>query len=143
MHGGERGLRIRQHPPKRRDKHDGTASRLAQNYRRESTRQGLQIDMACAYYFAVSFVINAFSWAGERFRVAAIAKRVHLLWLGVGTNKMKPIHNGLTAFNQVLDQTRIKHVFFQSPGTAHEWQTWRRDLNDFAPRLFQHSSRSA
>ena len=23
-----------------------------------------------------------------------------------------------------------------SPGTAHEWQTWRRDLNDFLPRLF-------
>jgi hypothetical protein len=27
-------------------------------------------------------------------------------------------------------------VFFSSPGTAHEWLTWRRDLNDFAPRLF-------
>jgi enterochelin esterase family protein len=24
-----------------------------------------------------------------------------------------------------------------SPGTDHEWQTWRRDLKDFAPRLFQ------
>jgi enterochelin esterase-like enzyme len=24
-----------------------------------------------------------------------------------------------------------------SPGTAHEWLTWRRDLNDFAPRLFR------
>jgi len=23
-----------------------------------------------------------------------------------------------------------------SPGTSHEWQTWRRDLKDFAPRLF-------
>jgi S-formylglutathione hydrolase FrmB len=27
-------------------------------------------------------------------------------------------------------------VYFESPGTAHEWQTWRRDLKDFAPRLF-------
>ena len=26
---------------------------------------------------------------------------------------------------------------FESPAPAHEWQTWRRDLNDFAPRLFR------
>ena len=25
----------------------------------------------------------------------------------------------------------------ESPGTAHEWLTWRRSLADFAPRLFQ------
>ena len=40
---------------------------------------------------------------------AAFAKRVHLLWVGVGT---------------------------ESPGTSHEWQTWRRGLNEFAPKLF-------
>jgi len=28
----------------------------------------------------------------------------------------------------------IGHVFYQSPGTAHEWLTWRRDSSDFAPR---------
>jgi enterochelin esterase-like enzyme len=28
-------------------------------------------------------------------------------------------------------------VYFESPGTAHEWLTWRRALNDFAPRLFK------
>jgi len=28
-------------------------------------------------------------------------------------------------------------VYFESNGTAHEWQTWRRDLNDFVPRLFR------
>lgn len=26
---------------------------------------------------------------------------------------------------------------FPLPGTSHEWLTWRRDLNDFAPRLFR------
>jgi hypothetical protein len=25
----------------------------------------------------------------------------------------------------------------ESQGTAHEWQTWRRDLHNFASRLFQ------
>jgi enterochelin esterase family protein len=25
----------------------------------------------------------------------------------------------------------------ESPGTAHEWLTWRRDLNEFLPGLFR------
>jgi enterochelin esterase-like enzyme len=28
-------------------------------------------------------------------------------------------------------------VYFESDGTAHEWQTWRRSLHGFAPLLFQ------
>ena len=35
-----------------------------------------------------------------------------------------------------LNEASIPHVFYESPGTDHEWQTWRRDLEDFAPRLF-------
>jgi enterochelin esterase family protein len=27
-------------------------------------------------------------------------------------------------------------VYHESQGTAHEWLTWRRALNEFAPRLF-------
>jgi S-formylglutathione hydrolase FrmB len=34
------------------------------------------------------------------------------------------------------DQAGIKHVFYESPATAHEWLTWRRDLSQFAPLLF-------
>lgn len=68
---------------------------------------------------------------------AAFAKRVHLLWLGVGTKEVEMIHRGLVAFQQDLVQAHIEHVFYQSPGTAHEWLTWRRDLNDFVPRLFR------
>lgn len=71
---------------------------------------------------------------------AAFAKRMHLLWLGVGTKEMAMIHRGLMAFQQDLVDAKIKHVFYQSPGTAHEWLTWRRDLNDFAPRLFNESA---
>ncbi len=65
------------------------------------------------------------------------AKRWHLLWLGAGTNEMAMIHRSLIAFNNDLNEAGIKHVFYQSPGTAHEWLTWRRDLNNFAPRLFR------
>ena len=37
----------------------------------------------------------------------------------------------------VMEKAGIKTVFYESPGTAHEWQTWRRSLNEFAPLLFQ------
>jgi len=68
---------------------------------------------------------------------AAFAKRVHLLWLGVGTAEPLMMLAGITKLHDELSAADIQHVFYQSPGTAHEWQTWRRDLNDFAPRLFQ------
>jgi enterochelin esterase-like enzyme len=41
---------------------------------------------------------------------------------------MKKIPNG---------EAKIQHLYYESPGTDHEWQTWRRDLKEFAPRLFQ------
>jgi enterochelin esterase family protein len=71
---------------------------------------------------------------------AAFAKRVHLLWLGVGTDEPANMHAGIERLHTSLTDANIKHVFYESPGTAHEWQTWRRDLKDFAPRLFQESS---
>ncbi len=68
---------------------------------------------------------------------AAFAKRVHLLWIGVGTEEPAQMRAGIQSFNKLLDDGKIKHVFYESPGTSHEWQTWRRDLKDFAPRLFK------
>ena len=32
---------------------------------------------------------------------------------------------------------RSKGVYYVSPDTAHEWQSWRRSLHQFAPLLFQ------
>ena len=67
---------------------------------------------------------------------AAFGKRVHLLWIGVGTNEPERMRTGLQRLHTSLLETNIQHVFYESPGTDHEWQTWRRDLKDFAPRLF-------
>ena len=67
---------------------------------------------------------------------AAFAKKVHLLWLGVGTQEPERMRSGILRLHTSLDEANIKHVFYESPGTDHEWQTWRRDLKDFAPRLF-------
>jgi enterochelin esterase-like enzyme len=70
----------------------------------------------------------------------AFARRVHVLWIGVGTNEPERMKTGLEGLHAALDEGKIKHIFYESPGTDHEWQTWRRDLKDFAPRLFQAGS---
>lgn len=71
---------------------------------------------------------------------AAFAKKVHLLWVGVGTKEPERMRAGLQRLHTSLLEANIQHVFYESPGTDHEWQTWRRDLKDFAPRLFQQAS---
>jgi enterochelin esterase family protein len=66
----------------------------------------------------------------------AFARQVKVLFISVGTAE-----GGMTAgsrtFHQALEKAGIAHVFYESPGTAHEWQTWRRSLHEFAPLLFQ------
>jgi enterochelin esterase family protein len=68
---------------------------------------------------------------------ADLNKRVKLFWLGMGTAEPNPFPGAIGAFRAMLDKAGIRYVYFESPGTAHEWLTWRRDLNDFAPRLFR------
>jgi len=68
---------------------------------------------------------------------AAFAKKVHVLWLGVGTAEPERMRDGVRKLHASLTEAGIAHVYQESPGTDHEWQTWRRNLNDFAPRLFR------
>jgi enterochelin esterase-like enzyme len=71
----------------------------------------------------------------------AFAKKVRLLWLGVGTEEPERMRDGLRGLHASLTEAKIPHVYWESPGTDHEWQTWRRDLKDFAPRLFKPAAR--
>lgn len=68
---------------------------------------------------------------------AAFAKKVHVLWLGVGSVEADRFLVAIRGLHTWLNDAGIKHVYVESPGTDHEWQTWRRALNDFAPRLFR------
>jgi enterochelin esterase-like enzyme len=72
---------------------------------------------------------------------AAFAKKVHVLWLGVGTAESERFLAGIRGLHEGLTAANIQHVYVESQGTDHEWQTWRRALKDFAPRLFQHQAR--
>lgn len=67
----------------------------------------------------------------------AFNQQVRLLWIGMGTAEPAPFPGAIGAFRAMLDKAGIRHTYFSSPGTAHEWQTWRRSLHDFAPRLFR------
>ena len=64
---------------------------------------------------------------------AAFNKRVKVLFVSTGSVEGPGVKN----FSDELTKAGIRNVYFESPGTAHEWLSWRRALNDFAPRLFQ------
>jgi len=64
---------------------------------------------------------------------AAFNKKVKVLFLGIGSVEGPGTKN----FSDELTKAGIHNVYFESPGTAHEWLTWRRCLNDFAPMLFR------
>jgi enterochelin esterase family protein len=68
---------------------------------------------------------------------AAFAKKVRVLWLGVGTEEPERMREGIRRLHASLESAGIAHVYVESQGTDHEWQTWRRNLHDFAPRLFR------
>ena len=63
-------------------------------------------------------------------------EKVKLMWFGAGS--------GETQFVKMVDDTKkkladlgIKSTSYISQGTFHEWHTWRRHLNEFAPLLFK------
>ena len=68
---------------------------------------------------------------------AAFAKKVHLLYFGVGTAEPDRFRNRIRGLHATLTEAGVAHVYWESPGTDHEWQTWRRNLKDFAARLFR------
>lgn len=64
---------------------------------------------------------------------AAFNAKVKLLFLSTGSVEGPRVKQ----FSEALTAAGIKNVYFESPGTAHEWLSWRRAFADFAPRLFQ------
>jgi enterochelin esterase family protein len=68
---------------------------------------------------------------------AALNKQLKVFWLGLGTKEPNPFPGSVGAFRRMLEKQRIKYMYYESPETAHEWLTWRRDLNEFAQRIFK------
>ncbi|HPR30578.1 MAG TPA: alpha/beta hydrolase-fold protein [Prolixibacteraceae bacterium] len=66
-----------------------------------------------------------------------VNEQLKVLWLGLGTKEPEPFPGSVGAFRKMLDKQGIKHVYYESPETAHEWQTWRRSLYQYAQLLFK------
>ena len=66
--------------------------------------------------------------------MAAFKQNVKVVFVSYGSRE-----NGAAgkAHVQSLQQAGIPSVYYESPETAHEWQSWRRSLYTFAPLLFQ------
>ncbi len=66
--------------------------------------------------------------------MAAFKKKVKAVFISYGSKE----GGAAVAKTNVesLQRAGIRGVYYESPETAHEWQTWRRSLQEFAPLLF-------
>ena len=80
--------------------------------------------------------------------LAAFKQKVKLVFVSYGSRELDPANrrNGTgrgpfggdpQANTEALKQAGVNTQFYVSPQTAHEWQSWRRSLYQFAPLLFQ------
>ena len=56
-------------------------------------------------------------------------------WKPASSNQPGKDHPKANA--EALKAAGLNSQFYVSPDTAHEWQTWRRSLREFAPMLFK------
>ena len=61
--------------------------------------------------------------------------KVKLVFMSYGS--VEGGSRGVKAAADTLNEAGIWSVSYVSPGTAHEWQSWRRSLYAFAPLLFR------
>ena len=61
--------------------------------------------------------------------------KVKLVFMSYGSRERGA--EGVKAAADALQQAGINAVSYVSPLTAHEWQSWRRSLHEFAPLLFK------
>ena len=67
---------------------------------------------------------------------AAFKQKVKVLFVSYGSKEAAGAATAKTN-HEALEKKGIKSTYYVSPDTAHEWQSWRRSLYQFAPLLFQ------
>lgn len=60
--------------------------------------------------------------------------KVRVFFLGIGSEENPERTKRLS---EELKAAGINNIYYESPGTAHEFLTWRRCLNEFAPLIFK------
>jgi len=74
------------------------------------------------------------AYGGLLMKPAEFAKKVKVFYISQGSKEGPGAGRNM---HEALDKAGIKNVFFEAPGTAHEFETWRKSLHGFAPLLFQ------
>jgi enterochelin esterase-like enzyme len=76
--------------------------------------------------------------------MAAFRAKVKLVFVSYGSRELGANRVSGRGFGgdpkenvAALKKAGINSVFYESPNTAHEWQSWRRSLHEFAPLLFR------
>lgn len=69
--------------------------------------------------------------------VADFNNKVKVVYLSIGTDEPERMYQTVNSFHKELEKIGVKHVYYESPGTSHEWLTWRRSLNQFASLIFK------
>ena len=76
--------------------------------------------------------------------LAAFKQQVKVVFVSYGSRELGGNRTGRGGFGgdpkantQALKEAGVNSHFYVSPETAHEWQSWRRGLYQFAPLLFQ------
>jgi enterochelin esterase-like enzyme len=67
--------------------------------------------------------------------MATFKEKVKVVFCSFGSRERGSA--GAKANADALKQAGVNSFYYESPLTAHEWQSWRRSLYQFAPLLFQ------
>ena len=97
--------------------------------------QAREITLANPEKFAYVGSFSSGAWSVDQVKGSeGFAKNVKLLFMsGGGKENMGCVE----AAKNIKEQLGMNAVGYESPGTAHEWHTWRRSLFEFAQLIFK------
>ena len=97
--------------------------------------QAREITLANPEKFAYVGSFSSGAWNVDQVKGSeGFAKNVKLLFMsGGGKENMGCVE----AAKAIKEQLGMNAVGYESPGTAHEWHTWRRSLYQFAQLIFK------
>jgi enterochelin esterase family protein len=97
--------------------------------------QAREITLANPEKFAYVGSFSSGSWSVDQVKESnGFTKNVKLLFMsGGGKENMGCVD----AAKKIHDELGMNAVGYESPGTAHEWHTWRRSLYQFAQLIFK------
>ena len=99
--------------------------------------RGSPVPLSAAMTAPVAFDLKTI-YNGQMADPEAFNKKVKVFFFSCGTEPPLENPEALKHHQEQLVAAGIKNSYlYISPGTSHEWQTWRRSLYAFAPLLFK------